>query len=501
MSCYEDRDRKIIPRWCEFNTTLQLNELSCVTAPTRRKVLEEPFFAVRLRDWRDHRTLSYAADLVSSSIVLAKESEVTDAARFVVERAPKSFQTAMALARHVLGIRREGDGRLPQTHELSLEMVRQRVHMVRVNLHTQPRNAFMWADLARSYETLGCPNQAEKAICMALRLAPHNRFVLRSAARLFVHQNNYGRGHSILQQSPGVRNDPWLLAAEIAVASAAGRVSRIIKPARRIVKEGRFRPFHTSELASALGTLELEAGNIKGAKRLLRASLVDPSENAIAQAAWIARTSHILDVPKPILNEGQSWEARAWNCFRAGDWPNTVLFAKWWLNDQPFSSRPAIFGSYVAAICEAKFEESADIARKGLIANPNDFTLINNVSFALAQLNQGEEARKVFVRIVPSTLTPEKRVVWLATRGLLAYRAGKPQEGKSSYLEAIAETERGQDVRRRALALSFLALEELRLSTPEAEAYRRRALSLTSLPLDLQPLIRRVAAMGGRSMS
>jgi tetratricopeptide (TPR) repeat protein len=305
--------------------------------------------------------------------------------------------------------------------------------------------------------------KARQMVSVALRLLPDNRFVVRSAARLFVHQNDLHRAHETLLATSRLRQDPWLLAAEIAVASAAKHTSRLIKHGLTMLDTGRHSPFHLSELASSIATLELEAGNTRRARKLLALSLVSPSENALAQAAWLNRNVSVVLLDEAVLTQSVSWEANAWEAFRKGNWRIAMGEARNWLLDQPFSGRPAVLGSYIAAVCLESNEDSIEIAKLGLMANPNDKTLLNNLAFALARLDRTTEARQFLRRIDPAGLSQVERIAWLATSGLLRYREGAPLEGETLYRDAISLADKTNNAERGALAQMYFALEQRRL--------------------------------------
>ena len=123
--------------------------------------------------------------------------------------------------------------------------------------------------------------------------APSNRFILRSAVRLYVHLDEPDTAHRVLSDSASTPVDPWLVAAEIAVCTLLGRRSRLIKRGRDMLISGHHSTRDTAELASALGTIELEADASKRARRLFGSSLDDPTDNAVAQAVWATRTLKI----------------------------------------------------------------------------------------------------------------------------------------------------------------------------------------------------------------
>ncbi len=224
-----------------------------------------------------------------------------------------------------------------------------------------------------------------------------------------------------------------------------------------------------------MGTLEAHSGNSKKAKRLLRTSLREPSENAIAQAAWLGRNLVGVNVI-----EGDdctsSFEANAWLASQAGEWEITLDQARRWQFDQLFSSRPAILGSFIASRTLEKHEDAIGFAKLGLLSNPTDFMLTNNLAFSLGQLGRAAEAKKVLAKLNPASLNPTDQMFLQATTGLIAFREGHLELGRKQYLEAISSASRLKDPRS-AIAMIYLAFEELRAKTPDAESFRERALA------------------------
>lgn len=466
----------MVPRWRALRTTLDQRELGPLTSPTVTLRDLTWGFNHQVRDWEQNRTFSFAADLLACAIVLGRESEVVDAAEFILERGPSSLTTVASLARGALGLHEQPRAETPSAQLATREEIGRSIHEVRLQLETQQRNALLWVELARCFEALAHPEKAKRAIGAALELAPTNRYVLRCASRLFLHQNDYRRAHDILCTNPVVRHDPWILAAEIAVASAAGRSSKLIKTARKMLEGKAFAPLHVSELASALSTLELEADSGRRGRKLFRQSLVDASENAIAQGAWLVRRYGGMELPEVLLREGGSSEALAWSHFYAGEWKDALDGATRWQADQFFSARPAWLSSFIASVCLEDYETAENLASRGLLANPNDFLLLNNHAFALAKANKIKDAWHSFSRINARLLSSSDRVVWLATQGLLCYRSGNGDKGRTHYLEAIRLAQEQGNRRREAFALAFLAMEELRLDVASASGYLDEAL-------------------------
>src|SRR5205823_4591050 len=107
-----------------------------------------------------------------------------------------------------------------------------------------------WVDIARHYSIMGFNEQARRAIQKGVALAPENRFTLRSAARFYIHIGDPEVAHDILKRSEKTKSDPWLLAAEIAAATVAGRTSRLVRRGRGFLDT--HPPFQATELASAI---------------------------------------------------------------------------------------------------------------------------------------------------------------------------------------------------------------------------------------------------------
>lgn len=94
-------------------------------------------------------------------------------------------------------------------------------------------------------------------------------------------------------------------------------------------------------------------------------------------------------------------------------------------------------------------------------ANPEDFGLLNNLTFSLASAGAVQEARGEYDKIESEDLTAEEEVTWLATGGLLAFREGKFAEGRTLYRTAIEKARAASLGFHGAMAAAFLAREAL----------------------------------------
>ena len=455
-----DKDRKVIPRWRTFDMTLRLRELESVTLPQAHQQVTPDFLAPKITDWLEHQTVGHAADLVGAALTLGREKEVLEAARFLLRDDLNVSPWATELAEHAL--RATNDTEIPIPEELEEATLRKRVRILRQSLRVEPRDPISWVELSRTYAILGIREQAAQSMTVAVQLAMNNRFVLRSASRLWIYLDDIEKAYDLIGKADRTPHDPWLLAAEIAIGNAAGRKPRFVKSARRMLTERRFSSIHISELASAVATLELGSGSVKRSRRLFDLSLESPTENSIAQAAWASRQNSIIHLKEEYLDRPDTFEARYWSFYSQGQWEKAINECKRWHFDQPFSSRPSTHGSYVSAIALEDYATSEWFAKKGLIANRSDFTLLNNLAFACINQDNMEGAQKALSRVKRSQLSDQDWVVLKATQGLLAFRTENDVAvGRKLYLDARSEARKMQDNRLFALASAYHAIEEV----------------------------------------
>jgi len=461
---------------------LARGELSDCAERAREPFLDEAH-AEKIRRWHEDRDIVAAAELVVGAVVTGVRDSLEDAARMVMAADVPQLTTLKMLAARVMaaeGIEvdpTDGEPFSDLTKQDAVQSLRRRARALKARLRRDPRNALAWTDLAFMFETLGQRLKADRAMRAAMATAPHNRHVLRSAVRLRVHHDELEHAFDVLKRTPATRSDPWLMAADVAVASAMAKPPHFIGVARDMLRSRNLPPFHTSELASAIGTLELYDGRLTRARRFLKDSLVDPTENSLAQASWLTRESSQLQLesaPDPLSIS--SAEGRAWVFKRNGRWSDSVRAATTWLIEQPFSSRPAIFGSYVAATAEGDLARTEAFARLGLVANPGNFTLLNNLAYARAKLGFASEASAILRKVDRARLTARENAVCRATEGLVAFRTGDPERGSALYVNALELITNLRDGKLRALALLNFAIESVRADALGAMTLRREAI-------------------------
>lgn len=481
-----DERRAIIPRWRKFEVTRRSGELGPVGTPRSHQQVVSDFLETKLVDWERHRTVGHASDLVGSGVTLGRESEVAEAARFLLRDDLSATPWARELARLALDSP-VSDGTDSEPGEVNKDVFEEQIRIFRHLVREEPNDPITWVELSRCYACIGLNEQAGRSMTVAHQLARDNRFVVRSASRLWTNLGDLDRAHKTIIATDRTRHDPWLLAAEIAVGTMAEKPPRLANVARQMISEGRHEAIHISELASAVATLQLGSGSTRKSKRLFNLSLEDPTENSIAQASWAARNYSAISFEEDLLKHSNAFEAESWNHYMNARWDHAVENCRLWLYDQPFSSLPCIQGSSWAAAALEDYKTSERFARQGLLANPSNFLLLNNLAFALTSNGQLGEARNVLSKAAKLDLSRQEEAVLQATKGLLEFRDCNIESGRAHYLKAqtiARELPDRENNRVFVLAHAFHAIEEISRANTNAKAISDKALQIMSRQRD-----------------
>ena len=478
--CNYDRPRNVIPRWRNFTNTVELGELGTPIGGQQSKSELPPDLAHRLSNWRPTDAPVYSADLLSSALVAGRREAVVDAAKKLLTHAgPAAAFQRLAAKRVLCGYPPARGG---EEHAVSTpgapSRVRSRIVAERKLLRGAPQNPIAWTELAHAYTAIGQRTKAQRCLQTACQLAPDNRFVLRSATRFWIHDGDPEHSLWLLRRSSRTRVDPWLLAAELATSTVCGRNSREAKRAEKLLRSQGELSIHFSELAAAIGVLECENGHMRRARNLFLKALQRPTENALTQALWFNRSAGNKRLETMIterLAVPRGYEALAWIRYTEGSMDQAVDALEAWLEDEPFASRPAIDASYLATLALEDHGRAQEIAKIGLLANPTDYRLENNLAVAQLHMNHLKEAVKTVARLPRTSDNPRSQATMRATRGLLAFRLGDLELGARLYLTAADEaaTNNLKDVETQALWTG--ALEAIKAGLPKEHPLISRA--------------------------
>jgi tetratricopeptide (TPR) repeat protein len=465
------KKRNVVPRWRPIARVLAAGELSIPNNPAKPSPLALPNeLKERLEAWRKNNDVITAAELVETAIVEGMESEAERAARTLIANGSPATPLVQKQAFSLLDRLGEHASDAPQ-RVINIGDLRRHVYRF-------PDDAFSWADLALGFVTIGKKDSARRAMAVALQLAPFNRHILRSAARMYLHLGDPEQAHDLLKNNAATKLDPWLVAGEIALSSSADRKPSLFKIGNELLESGDFQPLHVSELASAVGTVHLRDGNRK-ARKLFGRSLLAPTGNSLAQAEWanphlggeIVSSQQIEHVP-------DSGEARAFHAYWAGDFDRMLVSCEQWMTEEPFSSRPYIVGS-MAAIVNDNMQLGWKFAKNGLGVQPDSTVLQNHLAYILIANNEYPEAARILRQTMSKHPDDYSEGFLLATTGMLALRLGDIETGISRYQSAMSLFQRQGNRASEASAAAFLAFEAARAGSEKSDALIRQAEDLT----------------------
>jgi Flp pilus assembly protein TadD len=332
-----------------------------------------------------------------------------------------------------------------------------------------PYDALTWLDLGRLHAVLGNDESARRAVITALRLAPNSRLVIRGASRYFLHVEDPEQALTILQKGEKTQVDPWLMAGQIAISSILGKNSLLIKQARRYVESGQFSPADVAELASSLATIELQNGSNKIARKLFNISLHEPNQNALAQVEWAAKHLNIIpDVPEVWLQDPSSAEAGYYRAIFSGNFEDALVKTHYWRMEEPFASRPMVAASFLTGI-SGDYDEAIKHAKQGLISEPENALLLNNLAFSYGAQGDVAQAEKI-IRKICNIESKRPRAHTLANLGMLAYLGGEYELGRSLYERAIKYYKNERRSEEAAAAAMFHARFAKNVNAPNWES-------------------------------
>lgn len=435
--------RRVIPRW----RSSHLIALSHEFQPLRQRKLLQPSpsrdLANRLREFKESPSLGVAADLLAIAAMSGHPEEARDAGRYILDREETAPRLLLELAASVVL------GRSPTVPSDQQINDARAIARIRELLKFDPRSPALWADMARHFASLGEDEKSLRCMRTALGLAPNHRWLLRSANRLLLHLERPDEAHRILVRNARTSNDPWLLSAEIATSQILNRTPKFMRQANDIIRHKTHAAMHVSELAAAIATSYLDEGNRKGARRLLRVALKDPTENALAQIEWAERDSATsLEVEHVVNRVNDAYEADCWLKYNTGRITEALQSARKWLRDEPFADRPAAMICHIAGLLD-DYKLILEITDHQLNRDPANRLHVNNRIFArissaphICDSDDPSLAKEVQYLQRMISAHEQDFVHSLANLGLLRYRTGEIDKGKHAYDTALSAIEK-----------------------------------------------------------
>jgi tetratricopeptide (TPR) repeat protein len=456
--------RLLIPRWRSLSATLASQELAAPRAPSdlQRPSSFDRELLARLARWRKTPGTVAAAELLETALVHGHPSEAVAAARYLTRDADA---TRLVREQAEALVRRHEGAPLSPTHDDSIAYWRQRTRVY-------PQDALAWVELALAHITQHHVEPAKRAMKVALQLAPYDRHVLRSAARLYFHIHDPERAYTLIRRNDATPHDPWLMAAELALAMSIDKSPAFLKPAITMLEERSYVPRQLTELAGAAASNYLTgSGPHRRSRKFFTQSLSDPNANAVAQAEWASQTQVERFLEQERLRGFRfANEAQALFAYSEGRFQDSVVAARAWIAEEPFSSRAYLGAASAANLAEA-YDEASEFAKAGLRYDPESIHLRNSLAFSLGSADRLDDAEQQLKAITPETADRVQVLVAEANLGLIAMRRKRFEIAEQHYRKAIDGFRQSNIPTLQKSAMAYLAREAARADHPKAASF------------------------------
>lgn len=463
---YGSKRSMVIPKWVSFSKATESLELSIprkepfeLNSFTRRQ-LEEDYL-----DFKDSPTPHKASDLMGSALVIGELDIAEEAAKFVLHKSNLEEPTK-SLSRKIL-MDREAD--------INILKINIQISKAKSFLFNYPKHSIGWIEIARLYTIKGQIKKAKRAAFVALNLSPSDRYIVRSAARFYIHIGELETALYFIKNALNDSPDPWIKAMDISVSNRLNK--GIGSPKRLLPANPSFKEiFHHSELFESFGMLELNTGNIRRAKKNFRVAWTNPSESVIRHGEWVIR-NELPGLKDDIeLDISQSHEALSWHLFYNYQLKEALESVIEWELDEPYSASPYLIGSSIA-ISQNDYDNAIKFAKRGLSANPSHFMLYNNLCYSLINAERLDEAEE-YLKKVKSFTREEDLLFYHATTGLYTFKRGDFKKGRELYLKSIERCKEMRDSRLLANASLNQAIAENEANTQNKSRVIKEALRI-----------------------
>ena len=481
-------DRHVIPQWLDFRVAAGIGELDLPHKKPVHVDLEKSK-GILERDYSDflmNHDPVVASELMGIALVLGDIEKAVLLAQFNTKN-PATSKSVLFMAQRII------ERNSPQSPiAQAISNPNAAIHELKQQTLLNPFDSIAWTERARLHTIKGQDTVAEKCLLRAIYLAPSNRYVVRCAVRFFLHTRQFDKAWYYAIRANQLTPDLWVAASAISSGQLAGeKMNKALFAPAKIIQATP--SFHYSEYLAAVAMTEHSYGSDKKAKKLFQVAWKNPSRNVITHAEWILREVYPGLQDRCVVDTTLSAEAETWKHYHEMEVDKAIIALRRWNIEEPYSKQPYILGSYL--LCKRKqYDEAIRLARNGRDVSPENLTINNNLAYSLLRRNQNGDLvdAEQILKELTATGNRTDEVVVNATRGLLAYRQGKWEEGRKLYHDAI---QLAKDLKKPALAkraFVAMAIAEEETCFSEADSDAQKALVLLANDKEPELLLARM---------
>ncbi len=433
---YTDK-RRVIPKLERTGTYL---ETINVTNPLIKKTKSnrfEPEFIIndedlfsKIEEWKKTKSHSLAGEIISQALLTNMSNEIAEIKKHLISSSPNDQVLNFLF----------GDKKV-------IHSINDQIEYNHKKLKIEPNDSLTWTDQAINHLEKSNRDDAIKCIERALSINKDVGFIVRNASRIFSLTGDNGRAIKVLKNSEYYEYDPQILSAEISFSEIEERRTKGIDLGHKLIKKETYKNNEKTELASTLGTIEHFKGDHKKSDTLFELSLREPNANSIEQSMWYKKDFNTIKK----FNDFKTNEILTHQHSIKQEYSKALEFALKWRDDEPYSTRPYKLASQLSGVLLGDYSKASEYTINGInsqkeikgdsYSEKENLSNSNDIAYYLLKANKVEEAEEYispfFNVISKATKYESHEAALVATFGLLAYKHGNNELGKSLYKKTI----------------------------------------------------------------
>lgn len=451
-------NRQLIPRWHTSRKAMSLQFPTLQPIKVNSGISQNDKFLRKAREkWAEDRNIGNATELFTGLMIrdIFEDPDGNDSLRFLLQHEKQLPRGTLDLITPKL---RHIDKNI-KYYSHSPQEVRKIISRLKKIVHQFPNDYMTWSDLGFYYTVLGTTEKAKKCLSIAWGICNGNPYITRSYARFLLHTEQPDQAMWVLRKTGGIGKDPLITSASIAIGNAFNiRGADLTKANKLLSSYNGIRAF-SSELAAALGTIEVLNGRTKKARELFTHAMQEPSENSLSQYKWL-RHKYDFDMNGQLVDDAVTVEGNVNELYVKGQFSECRDKLLELFSFQPISDAPISDAGYMSLV--------------GL--NDPDFVIkLSEGRVPYTHMSFGELNNLVVAKLLKENLTDidmylhllSKKViskqhesfgVYQATAGMALFKLNNYEKAKEQYQAAIKLFSSKNNPRAVLLAEHYLSL-------------------------------------------